>query len=873
MDENTKPEHLIEKYKEFDDAELEIRFSTNNVQNGLIYKKLATSIFAEHDIVFSQYIQFITDRKGKESKFTETHRNVIYYKKGKYDSEEFTRKIPMGRALFTNKYFTYTLNLAREIDVDAFSSNTANLIRIVVRATAIIDKWKYDFSITKEIPISYKSELPKFENMYKSKMTTDKFLELIDPNSYKIQLELEYLSAFKAEVNIDSLSVVDNILNIIDPEHIKSSKLQNIIYEIAQHIKPKDASDFKSKAGLKQLFPQVIELTKSDYLDLMADPAKLMITDKADGIRCLVYIMGSTCWIVADELIQTSLSEDSELTIVDAELIKGPKLAKQLAEDKKSKKYDLKLYVFDVLVAKGKNVTGKSLEERLDYLDSVVEVLDPYAEAKGFAHLDPKKYGKQIKDVMTHKRPYEIDGMILSERGKPYYQTRHYKVKPKPTVDFLIRKVPATIAGKKPYISKKGHELYFLFNGIDFQMFKQLKMSFINGYNEIFPPSSRRDVYFPIQFSPSDYPKAYIYQHPTRQGATETESLDNKIVEMEYIIPEDGSIIDGEWKIVRIRHDRQQDLNYGTYYGNNFRIAELTWQNFANPMNLEFLMNPTIESYFKYEKQEMYSALTNYNSFIKSWLIENQLKFAPWVVDLAAGQGQDLFRYSGAKVENVLFVDQDKAALTELINRKYNNKKGKALNMNVLTHAADLSRAHKTTAEELLQFIPGANSADGVVCNFAIHYFAQTEKSINNFINLVDSILKKGKPFIFTCLNGEAVYNLLKPYKTNKSWDVEEDGVMKYSIRKLYKEKELAQNGQKIELILPFTGQEYYEEYLVNIDYVVKLFEKKKYTVVQNYSFAKLLDKFKDQNPVVYEQLTDSDKQFMGLYSYVSLFR
>jgi len=871
MDENIKPEYLIEKYKEYDDAELEIRFSTNNVQNGLIYKKLAQKILNENDIAFNQYIQFLTTRKGKESKFDETHRRVIYYKKGKFNNEEFTRKIQLGRTSYTNRYFSYTLNLAREIELEEFSSNTASLIRIVVRATAIIGKWKYDFNITKEIPVSYKNEISNFKHMYESKMTVDKFLDLIDPNAYKIQLELEYLNEFKSEVSMDSLSVVDDILNIIDPEHIKSTKLQNIIYEIAQHIKPKDASDFKSKAGLKQLFPQVMELTKPDYLDLMADPSKLMVTDKADGVRCLVYIMGSTCWIVSDELIQTSLTEDSELTIVDAELIKGPKLAKQLAEEKKSKKYDLKLYVFDVLVIKGKNITNKTLEERLDYLDAAVEILEPYASDKRFVHLDPKKYGKQIKEIMNQKLPYEIDGMILSERGKPYYQTRHYKVKPKPTIDFLVKRVPSIIAGKKPYLSKKDFDMYFLFNGIDYQMFKQLKKSFINGYDDIFPKSSRRDVYFPIQFSPSDYPKAYIYYHP---HSSKEKDLDNKIVEMAYEIPENGSIVDGEWKIIRIRHDRQQDLNYGTYYGNNFRIAELTWQNFSNPMDLEFLMNPTIDSYFKYEKQEMYSSLTSYNSFVKGWLIENQLKFAPWVIDLAAGKGQDLFRYSGSKVENILFVDSDKAALAELINRKYNNKKGgKPLNMNVLTHTADLSRSYKTTAEEFLQFVPGANSADGVVCNFAIHYFAQTDKSLNNFINLIDSILKKGKPFIFTCLNGEAVHKLLKPYKTNKSWDVEEDGVMKYSIRKLYKEKEFMKNGQKIELILPFTGKEYYTEYLVNIEYLLKLFENKKYTVVQNYSFEKLLPKFKDQNPVVYDQLTDDDKTFIGLYSYVSVWR
>ena len=46
-----------------------------------------------------------------------------------------------------------------------------------------------------------------------------------------------------------------------------------------------------------------------------------------------------------------------------------------------------------------------------------------------------------------------------------------------------------------------------------------------------------------------------------------------------------------KWKLLKIRDDRQIDVNRGNYFGNDHRIAEITWHSIFWPLKLEHFLN------------------------------------------------------------------------------------------------------------------------------------------------------------------------------------------------------------------------------------------------------------------------------------------
>ena len=109
-----------------------------------------------------------------------------------------------------------------------------------------------------------------------------------------------------------------------------------------------------------------------------------------------------------------------------------------------------------------------------------------------------------------------------------------------------------------------------------------------------------------------------------------------------------------------------------------YRIAELTWLNYVDPFPRAQLWDGPALDYFARPKAGIYRAQTAFTSFVKTQRIA-ALRHARWVVDWGAGQGADLGRYLAAEVGNLVGVDRDRAALAELVRRKYSHaRRGRA---------------------------------------------------------------------------------------------------------------------------------------------------------------------------------------------------
>jgi len=282
-------------------------------------------------------------------------------------------------------------------------------------------------------------------------------------------------------------------------------------------------------------------------------------------------------------------------------------------------------------------------------------------------------------------------------------------------------------------------------------------------------------------------------------------------------------------------------------------------------------------------KSGIYRALTATISFVKEQRIMS-LKHAKWVVDVGAGKGQDLGRYLNAEIEHLVAVDKDAAALAELIRRRYgfaknSNKRvddgnrksrhGKSTTLHILV--ADAGNAYTGTLEKIEKFGMKRDGADAVICNLAFHYFCGSVEAIRNVIALMRSCLKVGGLAVITILSGDAIHKKLTSASIpdGGTWDIMEGEpeTRKYSIKKMYSSDRLEDAGQRIGVLLPFSNGAYYEEYLVNIEYLTKEFTDRGFSVVSNSSIEKSIPDFEARARSVATGLTPGDREYLTLFT------
>jgi hypothetical protein len=278
-------------------------------------------------------------------------------------------------------------------------------------------------------------------------------------------------------------------------------------------------------------------------------------------------------------------------------------------------------------------------------------------------------------------------------------------------------------------------------------------------------------------------------------------------------------------------------------------------------------------SYFINDENNFYKAQRSFNSFVKTFVLEsiisetlNDKNQTDFVIDLASGKGQDLARLSNLDFKSGLFIDNDKNALSELLNRKHNLRTRNNKQMQIFIKNIDLKTNYLEIIKKINELNIKKESVDIIICNFAIHYIIINDDYLTNFIKLLDYYLKPNGRFIFTCFDGQRVFNILKE---TDMWNSYENNHLKYSIKKLFKSDKMTNNGQKIDVLLPFSNNEYYTEYLVNLDYVSNIFNQSNFTTEISLSFSTLLDEFKTRYNKVYNNLSKSDKEFINLYQYV----
>lgn len=875
---------LINKYNGHNNVsdtnvELEIRIKNitfelfSNVYTAII-SNISSKTIMFHNPTVETTINIISENiyeRGSKKDDTKYIRRMEF-KQGKFYKETYHTKTPICKSVYVNDFMKYVVGLSEEKNIKEFSSNVGSLVRIKNRVSFDYGvkqpyDWRFDITAVKTGRMSDMGPMLKTYcgTAFAQNVNHINYLQKLNTNiTNTFELEIEYIG--KKPINIGLFDVVKVLFSMAKPNYLEESQYANAVYDVAKilYANSPNLIKFKQEWGQKQLLNQALSISKNTYYSLW--PIKnYYITEKTDGLRVLVSVMNKNLTLIYSDKIERLGDVQCYDMMLDGEYL------------------DNTVNVFDILMVDGKLTVNDSFELRISKVSELKDItakLPVKITYKQYIYVEKPDDIKQIVPKLNDK----TDGIIIVEPGKSYKDTKNYKWKPFDlnTIDFMVVKPPSKMMGIKPYIDVPGYELFILFVGIRHEMRVNFGMGLLSQYNNIFPDVPGE--YYPIHFCPSAHPLAYIYYHNNKLPKINN----NDIVELSRASnAEIESNID-HWKFHKIRQDRKHNKNY---YGNDFKTAELIYNNVIDEFKLEDLWTSP-SSYFNKHADEMYSASNKYKRYIISSLFTRYLKHLQWVVDIAAGRGADLHRYQEIGVENCLFIDRDKTAIAELINRKlsyvprryvggnsspYVNINGIEYpnmitkdNHNMTTHilVADLKTPYDQLLSKCLQFGVIPDNVNAIVCNFALHYMCDTHNSLHNVLKYVSKLLCINGLFIFTVLDGQSVFNVLA--KNNGNYQLYDNDRLKFGIYKKFKSDKLADVGQIIETILPFSGEKY-EEPICNIQYVVEESKKFGFELLVNESMADNMENFATVNKLIYNKLTHTDKEYIQLYHYVVL--
>lgn len=807
----------------------------------------------------------------------------------------YRRKEALGTPLKVERPGAPPFKVALSIEKpeEPFGSDQRAVIRVKRRASYVLTDapWRVDLTVVRTLSgdslrdggaMALESTVKKMFTLGGRPLPpADRLLEGLDGGAdlaaarlYRYEVEIEHRALPGAILAASEVTeVAERVLRLMGPRLLQAADRLAEIRHVWAFMQPDGGGrPAPSDCSLKKLLPSVVALSAATYASPLYPPTGYTLLDKADGLRALASVHGDRLrLLVGGEMREFPAppgAAPASETIADGELVGEV------------------LYVFDVVAAGGVKVAGLGYPERAARIGDAVAALRGYGlavEAKPLVHLtgaEPQALRAQFTSPRLEGRPYLTDGLILVAPDQPYLQTSAYKWKPPEhtTIDFLARRPPKAALGAPPFADAPGCLLHYLFVGVSQELSRALRLEPPPGYQELFP-GARKRPYFPAQFAPSDAPLAFLYQHPA--GGEWGRDLDGLIVELRCAqgCRAAGGLGLPAWEMVRVRADRACEAQSGKYFGNDFRIAELTWLNYLTPLPKNQLWEGVPGGYFA-EKSSLNKAQTAFVSYAKKALCASRLEHFHWVVDLGIGRGADLPRYWDAAVSHVVGVDSDAAALSELVRRKYSyadqggvknarrRRSAAAAGPSVSVLRADL-RAETGRALEAIQSVPGfpSSGADAVVCNLALHYFADTPAHLKNIVALCHGLLRPGGLVLLTVLRGESVLDLLleRGVPLGGTWEAHQDGALKYAIRRDFAEDRLEAAGQQISVLLPFSGGELRPEYLMNMEFMKREFGERGFALDAETGLAELLPKFDLEERMVARRLTPDDRTWVGL--------
>ena len=562
---------------------------------------------------------------------------------------------------------------------------------------------------------------------------------------------------------------------------------------------------------------------------------------KADGLRCFLYYDKNNIYSIINPFLIKELQKSNvnDIYLLDCEYIE------ELDE----------YYVFDILIHKSKDITKFNLKERIDLICN--DLLSKNIKLKEIYNLDnTENIFKISKKIYTKKYKYKIDGIIYTPLYESYNNLYIYKWKPleQQTIDFLIREITPKNSNMK------------IFNLFVSSNNNKIKNNLLKNkeYKELFPFITHKNYYFPSYFTPSPIAsfKVQIVRNKNNVYGNYNNIVikDNTIVEFFYDISEKEESM--RWKPYKFRLDKTKgylenfsnniyDVSKGP---NSWRTSISIFNYIQNPIDNHIIFgNKNINNnyYSNIRRKGLNIPLYKYNNYIKSYLYNTYLSKGDKVLDLAGGRGGDLHKIKNSNY--VLHIDVIDKLLKEAKNRY--NKMNTKPSINFLKFdllGNNISKINK------IKETRDINSFDLITCQFAFHYFCKNKKSIDFITNLINNNLKKNGVFIMTGYDGKQIFDMLIDKKyINYLYD----NILFAKIIKKYDDNTFRNYGQLINVYIEKIGIPQ-DEYLINFDYINKIFKKYNINVIEEGNFNLKLDKFN-------KKLSSDEKKYIELHKYI----
>jgi len=263
-----------------------------------------------------------------------------------------------------------------------------------------------------------------------------------------------------------------------------------------------------------------------------------------------------------------------------------------------------------------------------------------------------------------------------------------------------------------------------------------------------------------------------------------------------------------------------------------------------NPVKDEFkkFVNKEIS---ERRKNSSIGSMRTFHNFIKRVIIENVTKLYRshhkgeeiCLLDIACGRGGDIFKYQSAGISYVFAFDRSEESITSInpfnegaISR-YNSSKS-TLSVKIDFAVGDATNPTPDLIQKIGVFMKThklINQKNRVFtgfqilsCQFAMHYFFQSEIALRNMLSMFSQFLRKGGYFIGTCINGAEIIKLLGKEKTFRS-SILEIEMKDYRPRRHFGNEYTFQINDLIDQGNYFNTLGMSTEYLVNMDILVKI--------------------------------------------------
>ena len=605
---------------------------------------------------------------------------------------------------------------------------------------------------------------------------------------------------YEIEFEVSNTCDVETLINIIGG--ILQTKQKNI-HVIPNNERYQVLQEYKNLVSTPYFVGAQPETLHKNHLSKLYQE-EYSVTDKADGDRMMMLIDKNRNIYFIDnnmnEVMKTDIkSNNYHSCLIDGELIRSEN--------------DIKFYAFDLIAYNEQDIRGNTnflLKQRLEITNDIVNNMS----SENYKIFTKKFLFKNVflgSEVILNdigNKPYNNDGLIYTPVNEPYPVSKKWKslLKWKPaelnTIDFYSVKendvwklyVQHQITSENKLENKKNNTECVLFD-----------------INKLCPnPIKLDEITFQTSFDENTI-------DPTTNNKYESNTV------IEYV----WDFNDKKFKPLRTRWDKTANPKK---HGNFSSIACDIWNNIHNPIEKELIFKFTT-----YNKEDKYfEKMRRFHNRVKEMLYNKYTTNSDNLLELCSGKGGDMHKWINNEIKNIDGYDVSEKNIAEC-NKRLEQMKHKIQNFNYNFYKLDL------TDENSCDIISKKNAEgyDNICCNFGIHYFFQSQNTLDNIINIFEKNLKTGGHIILSFMDDSKIDELFAGKET--TFDTK-DGEIVYFMKKENTESKF---GKNLRVVLNGNNilGEGSNEYIINFQEFVNKMATRNFKVVETELFQNIYEK------------------------------